>query len=148
MKNIGTSDRILRLIFGILLLAFAWWQTTWLAFAFALFTFYEALTSWCVFFHLIGKNTCPVNLRTPLDHNNLDSRRLALAGGIVWGLSMFVLTILSLYTNYAAPWLQLVGSIYPGYTISWEGSIIGLVYGFIDAAVGLFLLAWLYNKLK
>ena len=149
MKNIGTKDRVLRVLLGIFLLGFTLWQTSWLAFAFALFTFYEVLTSWCIFYSLIGKNTCPVIQKYDSTQNlHLDTRRFSIAGGLIWGISIFVLTILSIYTNYAAEWLTLIGTVYPGYTISWEGSIIGLVYGFIDAAIGLFLFAWLYNKLK
>lgn len=59
-KNIGLNDRIVRLIFGLLLLAFAWWKASWIALALALFTFYEALVGWCIFYQLIGKNSCPI----------------------------------------------------------------------------------------
>lgn len=68
-KNIGTLDRLLRLGIGILLLIFAWWQASWIALAFALFTFYEALIGWCAFYQLIGKNTCPINSN---DHTDQD----------------------------------------------------------------------------
>jgi len=150
-RNFGTRDRILRFTLGIFLLVFAWLETSWLALAFAIFTFYEVLTSWCIFYQFIGKNSCPINQGTSNRYNlatlALDSRSLALAGGALWGFSLFVMTIIALYTGYSLHWLTLVASIYPGYTISWEGSMIGLVYGFIHAAIGLFLLGWLYNKL-
>ena len=61
-KNIGSGDRILRFIFGIFLLLFAWWQTSWITLAFAAFIFYEVLTSWCIFYQFIGKNSCQTNL--------------------------------------------------------------------------------------
>jgi len=60
-KNIGINDRILRLTFGLILLAFAWWQSSWIALAFAIFSFYEALASWCAFYQLIGKNSCTID---------------------------------------------------------------------------------------
>jgi len=60
-QNIGTADRIFRLSLGILLLVYAWWQGSWIALALALFTFYEALAGWCLFYQLIGKNSCPIN---------------------------------------------------------------------------------------
>ena len=60
-KNIGTLDRIFRLTIGVFLLAFAWWQTSFIALGLALFTFYEAFASWCILYQLIGKNTCPIN---------------------------------------------------------------------------------------
>lgn len=77
----------------------------------------------------------------------LKPTRLGLSGGILWGLSMFICTILAIYTGYTAKFLELMADLYPGYSITWWGTIVGLVYGFIDAFVGLFLLAWLYNKL-
>lgn len=60
-KNIGTTDRLLRAFFGVLLLLFAWWQSSWIAFACALFTFYEALAGWCVMYQLLGKSSCPID---------------------------------------------------------------------------------------
>lgn len=62
-KNIGPTDRLLRAILGVLLLLFAWWQSSWIALGFAIFTFYEALASWCILYQLIGKNTCPIEDR-------------------------------------------------------------------------------------
>jgi hypothetical protein len=59
-RNIDTKGRILRLVIGVLLLAYAWWQWSWIALALALFTFFESYMSWCVFYQLIGKNSCPV----------------------------------------------------------------------------------------
>lgn len=64
-KNIGTFDRIMRLIIGIILgvfaviVAAALWVKIVLGIL-ALFCFYEALASWCLFYQLIGKNTCPI----------------------------------------------------------------------------------------
>ncbi|KIA78209.1 MULTISPECIES: YgaP family membrane protein [Parachlamydia] len=60
-KNIGTTDRLLRLSFGVVLLALAWWWSSWILLACALFCFYEALASWCVYYQLIGKNSCPIS---------------------------------------------------------------------------------------
>ncbi len=76
----------------------------------------------------------------------IHSTKLGLAGGILWGLCMFVCTWLSLYTGYAANFLISMSGIYPGYTISAWGSFLGLFYGFLDAFIGLFLLGWLYNR--
>ena len=74
--------------------------------------------------------------------------KLGLAGGILWGLGMVLCTCLSLWTGYATQFLMLMADIYPGYTISFEGIAIGLVYGFLDAFIGLVLFGWLYNKLQ
>lgn len=77
----------------------------------------------------------------------LKAGRLGLAGGILWGIMMFLCTILEIYTGYSYGLLTIFKGIYPGYTLSWGGAFLGLVYGFIDAFIGLFLLAFIYNKL-
>lgn len=58
-KNIGTADRLFRLLLALILLALAWSYHSWILLALSLFCFYEALASWCPFFQLIGKNSCP-----------------------------------------------------------------------------------------
>jgi len=62
-KNIGNSDRLLRFILSILLLAYSWWQSSWIALGFGLFTLYEALAGWCVMYQLLGKNSCPLSIK-------------------------------------------------------------------------------------
>lgn len=76
----------------------------------------------------------------------LDAKRLGLAGGVLWGAVMFFCTLISIQTGYAQGWLVAFCDIYPGYEMSTKGSFIGLVYGFVDGFVGLYILAWLYNK--
>lgn len=78
----------------------------------------------------------------------LNAKNLGLAAGIIWGVSMFLMTIISLKTGYASGWLTVMAGVYPGYNVSLSGSIIGLIYGFIDGFVGLFIFGWLYNKLE
>lgn len=62
-KNIGTFDRVLRLVFGIVALILAYWigggWLSWLLVIVGIFCFYEAAISWCLFYQLIGKNSCP-----------------------------------------------------------------------------------------
>jgi hypothetical protein len=62
-KNIGSKDRLIRLFIALLLLAYAYWQMSWIALGVSLFTFGEALFSWCILYQLIGKNSCPVKKR-------------------------------------------------------------------------------------
>ena len=59
-KNIGTTDRLIRLAIAVLLLALAWWIDSWILLAASLFTFYEALAGWCVLYQLLGKNSCSI----------------------------------------------------------------------------------------
>lgn len=62
-RNIGTPDRLLRLTISILLFIAAWYFASWILLAFALFTLYEAVAGWCLFYQLIGKNTCHLDER-------------------------------------------------------------------------------------
>jgi len=78
----------------------------------------------------------------------LNAKNLGLAGGILWGVSLMVCTWLSLFTGWGISFLVVMESIYPGFDISFVGSILGLIWGFLDGFVGLFLLAWIYNKLN
>ncbi len=78
----------------------------------------------------------------------INTKNFALAGGIVWAAVMLIMTWVSVPTGYAAVVLNAVASIYPGYTITWLGGIIGAIYGFIDMFIGLYIFGWLYNKLE
>lgn len=78
----------------------------------------------------------------------LNAKNLGLAGGVIWSLCIFICTLVSLPTGYAKAFLDVLVSIYPGYQVSWAGSFLGLFYGFVDGFLGLFILAWIYNKLE
>ncbi|MEI8223762.1 MAG: DUF2892 domain-containing protein [bacterium] len=64
-KNIGTFDRVMRALTGMILVALMvfvvmpLWTKIILGIV-ALFCFFQALMSWCLFYQLIGKNTCPI----------------------------------------------------------------------------------------
>ena len=76
----------------------------------------------------------------------LNARALAMSLGIIWGVALLVITIISLYSGYAAEFLSLVASFYPGYEVSIPGAVIGLIYAFIDGFIGGYLMAIIYNK--
>jgi hypothetical protein len=76
----------------------------------------------------------------------LDVIRLGVAGGLVWGFSVFFLTLIASGTGYGVEFLSIL-SFYPGYEISFGGSAVGFIWGFVDGFIGLGLLAWIYNHL-
>jgi hypothetical protein len=76
----------------------------------------------------------------------LDGMRLGIAGGIVWGLSIFFLTLIASGTGYGTEFLSIL-EFFPGYTISWPGSAVGFIWGFVDGFIGLGLIAWIYNHI-
>ncbi|MEI6480038.1 MAG: DUF2892 domain-containing protein [bacterium] len=63
-KNIGTKDRVFRLLLGILaLIAVFFINNIYMQIvliALGIFSIYESLVSWCAFYTFIGKNTCPL----------------------------------------------------------------------------------------
>jgi hypothetical protein len=73
---------------------------------------------------------------------------LGISGGLIWGISLFVMTWVSMWTGYAGAFLGIIESIYPGYEVSGIGSWIGLGYGFVDAFIFFWLLAAIHNCIK
>lgn len=77
-----------------------------------------------------------------------ETKRVAITGGIIWAVALFVVTLISVYTGgYAKAFLEDIASIYPGYSISLVGSVVGLIYGFFDVFVGVYIFVWIYKKL-
>lgn len=74
-------------------------------------------------------------------------KKVALTAGIIWGGTMFMMTLANIYFGYGRAFLEAIASIYPGYTLTLTGSVIGLIYGFTDAFVGLYIIAWVYKRL-
>ena len=72
---------------------------------------------------------------------------LGLSGGIVFGGALLILTLLATFTGYAVEGLTMLTHFYPGYSISIGGSIIALIYGFIDGFILLFSIKWVYHYL-
>jgi hypothetical protein len=78
----------------------------------------------------------------------LNVRASALSLGIVWGLLIFLFTWWLYIRQISVGQPTLVGKVYPFYTISPLGSLLGLIYGFIDGLITGGALAWLYNRLQ
>ncbi len=62
-KNIDTTGRIIRGTIGISLLGIAYWKMSWIVLLAGAFTLFEALMSWCIFYQMIGKSSCPRSKR-------------------------------------------------------------------------------------
>lgn len=59
-KNIGFTGRLFRGAIALALLIYAYTAQSWLALAASIFVFFEAFMSWCVVYHFLGINRCPV----------------------------------------------------------------------------------------
>jgi hypothetical protein len=75
----------------------------------------------------------------------LNVMAFALACGIIWGLGLFFLTWWIMAFEGATREVTLIGHLYRGYNISPVGSVVGLIWGSIDAFIGGAIFAWLYN---
>lgn len=78
----------------------------------------------------------------------LSVKALALTSGILWGGAVWFATLWLLLWGYDGSLIQQLDHFYIGYSFSIAGAFIGLVYGFIDGAIGGALFAWIYNRLS
>ncbi len=66
-KNIGIKDRLLRLFLAIVIFASVFFVSSLFSkiilILISIFTLLESLIGWCVFYALIGKNTCLVKFK-------------------------------------------------------------------------------------
>ncbi len=69
----------------------------------------------------------------------------ALAAGVLWGLSLWVIGLVAWLFGWGAAMVATMGSMYIGFGASLMGSLIGMVWGFIDGFIAGFIFAWLYN---
>lgn len=65
--------------------------------------------------------------------------------GLFWGLTLFVSTLLAVYTGYLHDFVSLMVGVYPWYQVTLPGAFIGLGEAFLDGFVGGSLLILLYN---
>lgn len=77
----------------------------------------------------------------------LNVKALGLTLGIVWGAALLIMGIVATFFNYGDGFVGALGSLYCGYKATILGSLIGGVWGFIDAGICGVIIAWLYNKL-
>lgn len=75
----------------------------------------------------------------------LNKVALGLAGGIVWGAIVFLATWSVILRSGTGELTGKLARFYIGYSMTPEGSIIGLVYGFITAFIIAYIFAALYN---
>ncbi len=77
----------------------------------------------------------------------LDVRALGFALGIVWGAAMLIMGLLNMWLSWGGAFEEVMSTVYLGYKPTLLGSIIGGVWGFVDAGIAGLIIGWLYNKL-
>jgi len=77
----------------------------------------------------------------------LNIKAFALSWGILWGASLFILTWWLIVLEGSSGDPTFIGRFYIGYNISPSGSILGLLWGFVDGTIGGLIFGWIYNFL-
>ncbi|MFC1477212.1 hypothetical protein ACFL6L_01985 [candidate division KSB1 bacterium] len=76
----------------------------------------------------------------------LNVKAFAFTCGIIWGMIVFLTTLWFVIRGFEGHPV-IFDILYPGYSVSGLGSLLGLVYGFFDGGIIGLLFAWLYNTL-
>ena len=79
----------------------------------------------------------------------LNPLAFGLTGGIISGLYLFFMTLITANTGYAPTnaifFLEIYGFL--GYNLNFIGALIGMIYAFVDGFLICWIFAWLYNKI-
>ena len=78
----------------------------------------------------------------------LQVKILGLSFGLVCGLGLFIATnwLVIKGGKKVGLHLQLLGHYFPGYRVTFLGSLVGFVYGFLVGALSGILIGWIYNR--
>ena len=77
----------------------------------------------------------------------LNTLKLALSAAIVSAVTMFLFPLYGVYFGKGLRALAVMNGVFPGYTASWQGAVLGLVYGFVSCFIYVGVFAWIYNEL-
>lgn len=75
----------------------------------------------------------------------LSKKAFGLTAGILWGVAIFLLTIILILKGTEGEHLSRLGTFYFGYRLSFLGSIIGLIWGFVHGFISGWLFAFIHN---
>ena len=75
--------------------------------------------------------------------------RMGAAAAIVWGVGMFLMGIITMFTDsYCHEMVRIMGNVYPGYAPgSFGGALLGLIWGALDGFVCVTVAVLIYNAL-
>ncbi len=75
----------------------------------------------------------------------LNKTLFGLAGGLVWGITVFTFTWIAAFTGYGAQFFSILKMIYPPYEVSAVGSLVGFICGFFHGYLSLYFASAIYN---
>lgn len=116
-KNIGTTDRIIRISLGIILIGVGYYTRSGMLVLGGLFSVYEGVSSWCVLYQFLGVNTCGLK-----NSNAFQSKQILQV--FMQGIVIFlVAVILNIFANMLGwiTWYQFLQS--PSLTLTLDNYI-------------------------
>ena len=78
----------------------------------------------------------------------LNIKSFALTCGILWGMAVFMLTWWIIAFDGVTQEPTIIGLVYRGFNISPAGSLIGLMWAFVDGLISGAAFAWIYNTVN
>ena len=81
------------------------------------------------------------------EFGKINPKYLGIAVGIVWGIGLFITSLLAAKTGIAMGFIGTLSSAYIGYGPGAFGGLLGLAYGFVDGFLGGYFIGWVYNRL-
>lgn len=76
--------------------------------------------------------------------DKLNIKALAIGLGVSWGIAMLFVGWASIF-GWGTKFVEIMASVYFGFTPSFSGGIIGAIWGFFDGAIGGAIIALVYN---
>lgn len=83
-----------------------------------------------------------------MPRHTLNVTNFGLAVGITFAIGALFLGLTSWLFDYGNAWVELMSTVYIGYSATLLGSIIGTIFAFVDGFIGGIIFAWIYNKLQ
>ena len=77
----------------------------------------------------------------------LDVKAFAITCGLLLGVGLFLATWWIIILDGPSDRMTFIGQVYRGYCLNGMGSLVGLIWGLVDGAIGGAIFAWLYNAL-
>lgn len=71
--NLGARDRLIRSFITVGLAMLAIWLNSWLIALITLLALFESMTSWCIIYQILGKNSC--SMKTPVNNSQTEASR-------------------------------------------------------------------------
>jgi len=81
-----------------------------------------------------------------MKYAGLNPKAFGLAGGLLWAAGALIMGLWAASGGPVADLVTWMGQFYKGYDATTGGAVMGAIWGFLDAGIGCWIFAWLYNR--